>query len=95
MRWNNIKTILLVILLAADLFMLINLIHRDRSLNYIGADVIEDTVEVLAASNVYVNSDIIPKSTSSTFRKIIREIAIIRLSTIRSSLPIGTVENLI
>ena len=61
MNWSSVKNLLIAILLAANLFLIFNIIRQDRTGNYISDEEIAGAVEVLAERGLVVPKSSIPK----------------------------------
>ncbi len=61
MNWSSVKNLLIAILLAANLFLIFNIIRQDRTGNYISDEEIAGAVEVLAERGLVVPKSGIPK----------------------------------
>ena len=65
MNWGRVKTVLIILFLATDLFLLGIYMTSKHSSSTIPAQVIEDTVTVLANNNITISPDIIPRKSQS------------------------------
>lgn len=61
MNWSSVKNLLIAILLAANLFLIFNIIRQERTGNYISDEEIAGAVEVLAERGLIVPKSGIPK----------------------------------
>lgn len=65
MNWGRVKTVLIILFLATDIFLLGIYMTSKYSSSTISDEVIEDTVAALANNDITINPDIIPKKTQS------------------------------
>lgn len=61
MNWSSVKNLLIAILVAANLFLIFNIIRQDRARNYISEEEIAGAVEVLADRGLVVPKSGIPR----------------------------------
>lgn len=57
MRWKNIKTVMIVILLAVNVWLIYLLAGRYRAQTYLDIDLLRNTVEILARDEIYLTVD--------------------------------------
>lgn len=57
MRWKNIKTVMIVILLAVNVWLIYLLAGRYRAQTYLDSDLLRNTVEILARDEIYLTVD--------------------------------------
>ncbi len=57
MRWNHIKTVMIVILIGVNLWLLYLILGQYFTREYLDADVVEDTVRILARSDIHIAVD--------------------------------------
>lgn len=60
MNWSSVKNLLIAILVAANLFLIYNIVRQDRTRGYISESELRDAVELLNERGFSVSSDIIP-----------------------------------
>ncbi len=60
MNWSSVKNLLIAILVAANLFLVFNIVRQDRTRGYISESEIRDAVELLNERGFSVSPDIIP-----------------------------------
>ena len=60
MNWSRVKTVLIILFLCTDIFLLATYLTSKYASSTISQDVIESTVEVLENNNIKVDSSIIP-----------------------------------
>lgn len=65
MNWYRAKTILIILFLAADLFLLANIVGSTRKQTTVTPEVIASTIQVLKNHNIEINPSIIPNKTVS------------------------------
>jgi len=65
MNWSRVKTVLIILFLCTDIFLLATYLTSKYASSTISSDVIESTVEVLKNSNITVDSSIIPQKIPS------------------------------
>lgn len=65
MNWGRVKTVLIILFLATDLFLLGIYMTSKHSSSTISTQVIEDTITVLANNNITISPDIIPRKCQS------------------------------
>lgn len=65
MNWNRAKTILIILFLLSDLFLLGNIIASTRKLTAVTPEIIESTINILKNNNISIDSTIIPKNVLS------------------------------
>ncbi len=61
MNWSSVKNLLIAILVAANLFLIFNIIRQDRVRNYISDEEIAGAVELLAGRGLVVPKSGIPE----------------------------------
>ncbi len=57
MRWNHIKTVMIIILLIVNIWLIYLIAGRYMTREFLDGDVIRDTIEILGRSNVYISED--------------------------------------
>ena len=62
MNWSRAKTILIILFLLSDLFLLGNIIVSKRNLTSATPQIIESTVKILNSNNITIDQTIIPKN---------------------------------
>jgi len=60
MNWSSVKNLLIAILLAANLFIIFNIVRQDRERNYIDEKVVRDAVAILKDRGLGVDIDTVP-----------------------------------
>ncbi len=60
MNWSSVKNLLIAILIAANLFLVFNIVRQDRTRGYISEGEIRDAAELLDERGFSVPLDIIP-----------------------------------
>lgn len=60
MNWSSVKNLLIAILVAANLFLVYNIIRQNRTRGYIPAEEAAGAVELLAERGLLVDEDVIP-----------------------------------
>lgn len=65
MNWSRAKTILIILFLLSDLFLLGNIIVSTRNSKSVTPEIIESTIKILNTNNISISSNIIPKNTPS------------------------------
>ncbi|MBQ7986248.1 MAG: two-component system regulatory protein YycI [Clostridia bacterium] len=65
MNWSRVKTVLIILFLCTDIFLLATYLTSKYASSTISPDVIESTVEVLENNNIKVDSAIIPQKIPS------------------------------
>ncbi len=65
MNWGRVKTVLIILFLCTDIFLIGIYMTSRYSSSAISDEVIEDTVTVLANNKITINPDIIPRKSQS------------------------------
>lgn len=65
MNWSRVKTVLIILFLCTDIFLLATYLTSKYASSTVSPEVIESTVEVLKNNNISVNSSIIPQKIPS------------------------------
>ncbi len=65
MNWGRVKTVLIILFLCTDLFLLGIYMTSKHSSSTISPEVIQDTVTVLANNNITISPHIIPRKSQS------------------------------
>lgn len=60
MRWNVIKTVMIVLLAVVNICLAVSVIISYRNINYINADVKREAIELLADGGLFVSEDKVP-----------------------------------
>lgn len=60
MNWSTVKNLLIAILIAANLFLLYQILMQDRSRSYIDADEVADAISLLATRGLTVPPEGVP-----------------------------------
>jgi len=63
MNWSKVKTILIILFLCTDIFLLAMYMTSRYSATTISSEMIENTVAALKNNNITINPDIIPRKT--------------------------------
>ena len=64
-NWKNIKTVLIVVLAAVDIFFMLAIASAYRSNYFISENTIADAVQILADDDITVDAEAIPKKIPS------------------------------
>lgn len=67
MNWSSVKNLLIAILLAANLFLVFNIVRQERSRGYISEDKILDACEILTKRGMEVSSELVPKKKFNSY----------------------------
>ena len=60
MNWSSVKNLLIAILVAANLFLVFNIVRQDRTRAYISESELHDAIELLDARGYSVSADTVP-----------------------------------
>lgn len=60
MNWSSVKNLLIAILVAANLFLIYNIVRQDRMRNYLKQETVDDAVQVLAERGLAVEDGCVP-----------------------------------
>jgi|GEM_PF-7103601 Uncharacterized protein conserved in bacteria len=60
MNWGKIKTVIIILMLAVNLFFVYNIYIQHRNIYYINEKTIQAACDLLKADNIMVSADIIP-----------------------------------
>lgn len=63
MNWSRVKTVLIILFLCTDIFLLATYLSSKYSSSVISDDVINSTVEVLASNSITIDPSVIPQRT--------------------------------
>ena len=61
MNWSRVKTVLIILFLCTDIFLLATYLTSKYASSTIAPEVIESTVEVLKSNDITVSSSVIPQ----------------------------------
>ena len=61
MKWKHVKSLMLVLLLAVNVFFIYNIIHQYNVSYRIDETALENTVGILKESGIYIEKDVVPK----------------------------------
>ncbi len=66
MNWSTVKNLLIAILIAANLFLIYNVVRQEKTRGYLDEDEIRGAVELLAEDGLSVGEDKIPREKFKT-----------------------------
>ncbi len=61
MNWSSVKNLLIAILVAANLFLIYNVVRQGRTIKYVDEEELRGAIELLARDGLIVNFDDVPK----------------------------------
>ncbi len=64
MNWSRVKTILIILFLLSDVFLLVSLVMSTYNSNTITPEIIESTAEILKKQNIIIDKELIPAKVS-------------------------------
>lgn len=60
MNWSSVKNLLIAILVAANLFLIYNVVRQGRTIRYVDEEELRGAIELLARDGLIVNFDDVP-----------------------------------